>query len=99
MTTILALIAAVLGVLLYRKEQTMKVTKVRLITALNIAKNAKADVDAAKAAEEAAKAELVTVTAERDSFKDDAAIVNDGEVVALVDELVPAPEPEPEPTV
>ncbi len=73
----------------------MKVTLERLVAALNIAKNAAAEIAAAKAAEEAAKAELVTVTAERDSFAADAAIVNDSQVVALVDELVPAPEPEP----
>ncbi len=96
MTTILLLIINfVLAVMLIRKREKMKITKERLITALNKAKGAQAEIDAAKAAEAAAKADLVTVTAERDSFKDDAAIVNDADVVALVDELVPAPAEEP----
>lgn len=74
----------------------MKITKERLVAALNLAKSAKVDADAAKADADKAKADLATAVADRDAAQADAAIVNDPDVTALVDELVPAPaEPAP----
>ena len=73
----------------------MALTKERLVAALNVAKNAQAEIDAAKAGEAAAVAELATVTAQRDEYKVGNDIVNDPEVVALVDEIVPPTEPAP----
>ena len=79
------------------------ITKIQLVAALNVAKNAQTQIDAAVAAAETALFEanahntslevsLAAVTSERDGFKANSDIITDPDVVALVDSIVP-PEP------
>ena len=82
------------------------ITKIQLVAALNVAKNAQTQIDAAVAAKAAAETalseanakntslevSLAAVTSERDGFKANSDIITDPDVVALVDSIVP-PEP------
>lgn len=81
---------AVLLILFIWRTHAMQITKERLIVALTIAKNAKANASAAEAALAVAQADLAEAVKARDEFKDASDTLNAPEVVALVDELAPA---------
>ncbi len=70
----------------------MKITKDRLVEALNVAKSGKTDADASKAELDSVKKDLAEVTAERDLLKENGDILSDPDVEALVDSILVKPE-------